>query len=122
MTVLDDALRPIATTLIAQFGASITLTRLAPGVYDPATSTTTPTRTAAATKALVEDVKGRELTEGLIEAGDRKFYVAAEALAFEPTPADEIDTGDGRPWIARVVRSHYSGEQVALFEIIARQT
>jgi len=120
MTVLDDALRPIATTLIAQFGASITLTRLAPGVYDPATSTTTPTRTSTATKALVEDVKGREI-EGQIEAGDRKFYVAAEAIAFEPTPADEIDTGDGRPWIAQVVRSHYSGEQVALFEIIARQ-
>ena len=66
-------------------------------------------------------MKGHELIGGQIETGDRKFYVAAEGLPFTPSPADEIDTGDARPWIAQVVRAHYSGALPALFEIFAKQ-
>lgn len=126
MTALDDAIGPLALTMISQFGKSATIKRATAGQPDHATSRPagSPTTAQAAVKVIVEEPKGSDYVTGLIEAGDRKFTVAAQGLPFDPAPGDLLSEDDNplKPWTVKVARAVYSGERPALYELFARRS
>lgn len=75
-------------------GRSITYTSVTAGAYDPATGTSTPTTSNETANAIIEDFKGLELLNGLVQAGDKKVSIAADALSATPKPTDTV-TVDG---------------------------
>lgn len=123
-TVLDKIARPIAKDLINNFGASVFLTRVVQGAYDPATSSASKREETYAIKALVEDYNlvdsGAGFAAGLIEFGDKKITVAALTLNFTPTAGDIITALNQKFTVIRVTTT-YSGELPALFELQGRR-
>lgn len=123
-TLLDTIVRPIARDILRQFGASITYTRVVPGVYNEVDSSMAPTETTSTIKAQVEDFtlvdSGAGFASGLIEFGDKRVTVAGSEIAFEPTAGDRITFNSEVFTVVRIQKT-YSGEQVALYELQARK-
>jgi hypothetical protein len=80
-----------ANALIVEFGAAASLTRVTPGVYDPATGTTTPTTQAFPCKLVVFPIEDKFKDGSLILVGDEQAFVSAVGLG------DPI-AGDTFPW------------------------
>jgi len=117
---LDATLRPLAVELIAEYGKSITLTRVAAsGSYDPATASISETSTPETIKAIVEDYKGYEFANGLILTGDKKLTVAASGLT-APNVGSTV-TIDSVIFTIVSVKTEMSGELAALYYIQARK-
>ena len=56
---------------------------------------------------------------GLAVAGDITVLIAAKATSLVPVPGDELII-DGATWQATSVRSMFSGELIATYEVMAR--
>lgn len=82
-------LRKVASKLMAKFGGAAVLRRSAPGIYNPTTGTVSETTTDTAIRGVLEDVALREVND-LIQAGDKRFIIAATDTAAIPTTADRI--------------------------------
>jgi len=117
---LDTRARATADKLIGKFGKSVTLTRVTEGTYDPSTGEmsggSTTTETVA---ALVKDYNGIELLSGMVQAGDRKVKVAALNVS-EPQINDTL-TIDSLVYSVLAVKSIWSGEKVAIYELQVRK-
>ncbi len=117
---LDTKARATSDRLIGKFGKSVTLTRVVEGTYDPSTGDmaagSTTTQTVA---ALVKDFNGIELLSGAIQAGDRKVSIAA-LNATEPQIGDTM-TVDTLVYNVLAVKSIWSGEKVAIYELQVRK-
>jgi hypothetical protein len=75
-------------------GASVVLTSVTPGAYDPSTGTTgAATTTTQTVDAIVEDYRGLELLNGLVQAGDKKVSIPASSLTTAPKPTDTLTIG-----------------------------
>lgn len=126
MTNLDDKFRPLAASLIAKFGKSITLTGAASDpVYDPSTGgVTAGTPSTQIVKALIEDYSlhsvGAAFSSGLILTGDKKISIAARGLIVSPTPGFMV-TLNGVVWNVVNVQETWSGEQVAMYALQVRK-
>lgn len=78
-----------ALELIAEFGASTTLTAVTPGTYNPANGAVTPT-TSTQTVSCVVFPYGDKMVDGtLIKAADRQAFIAADGLV-APSAGDTI--------------------------------
>ena len=117
---LDIRARATADKLIAKFGKQVTLTRVTEGNYDPSTGElsggSTTTQTVA---ALVKDFNGIEILSGAIQSGDRKVSIAALNAA-EPQIGDTM-TIDSLVYNVLAVKSIWSGEKVAIYELQVRK-
>lgn len=89
---------PLATTaarLLAEFGQTVTLTRITPGAYDPVTGTnaagTTATQSASAVLLdwSLKDSGAKFSDGGSVRVGDKKLLIEAAGLAWGP---DELTT------------------------------
>lgn len=118
---LDATAGALALKLINKFGKTVVLTTNAPGVYDPATSQATVATSAVTIKAAVSDLKqagsGQALFEGLAETTNKKILIAAKAVSAKPTTQDSV-TIDGVVYTVANVKSLYSGELVAAYELV----
>lgn len=123
-TVLDKIARPIAKSLIQQFGASVNFTQVEQGEYDPSQSEAPVVERTYIIKALVEDYNlvdsGAGFAGGLIEFGDKKITIAATSLPFTPTAGDKVEAVNQTFTIIRIT-TIYSGEQPALYEMQGRR-
>jgi hypothetical protein len=115
---LFATLTPIAASLIGQFGKPVTLTRVAQGAYNPATSAASSTPTETTVAAIIEDVDGAALANGLAETGDRKFTIPGQGLPFDPSPGDLI-TDALTVWTVRRVVAPIVGDSTPILEIYA---
>lgn len=120
LTALDITLRPLASSLMERFGKTVTYTKQTPGTYNTATGEAVPSETPTEIKAVLEEARGAQFAENLVQAGDKKISAAAEAFAEAPKPGDGF-TVDGRRYSVIQVRTTYSGELPALYEILARK-
>lgn len=121
-TFLDDTFGPITQDLIGLFGKSITFTRVAGGRKDPATGTVSGGSVGPLTvSAIIEAVKGSEVTDGLIQVGDLKLSIAGADLAQPPEPND-TSTVDGAVLTVIRVVPIYSGADVALWQLFCRRS
>lgn len=97
-------------------GASVTVTRSTPGVYDPATGTATPTVTTQTATAIIEDYSGAErMTNSLILAGDKKVSIPAPNVSGPPDPTTDAITVGGVPYAVIAVSTTEAGGVAILY-------
>lgn len=118
MTALDSKFRPLATRLIAKFGAAITYTSVTVGMYNESTGESINTESSVSTYATISAADATSFEGGTILSGDKKFTIPAEALT-APKAGDKITFG-GIIHAVIDVREIWSGEQIAAYVIQGR--
>ena len=117
--LLDTRARATAETMIAKFGKAMTLTREAVGTYVPSTGSAPVTATSYAVIGVVSQPSNTVLAMGLAQAGDIVVLLAAKSLTVAPQAGDVLVI-DAANWQVLGVRSMFSGELVATYELQAR--
>lgn len=91
MSLFDDlGVAAIVAEVMGDLGPEVTLSTVTQGAYDPATGVATTSTTSLTVTAVVEDFRGIELLNGLVEVGDKKVSIAGAPLAAAPTPGDTV--------------------------------
>ena len=86
---LASSLQKTASKLMLKFGGALTYRRVSGGAYNASTGAITETVTDYSLRGVLQDVKAREVNE-LIQAGDKRLYIAATDLAVTPNTADRV--------------------------------
>ena len=86
---LASSLQKTASKLMGKFGGALTYRRVASGTYNAATGAMGETVTDYALRGVLQDVNAREVNE-LIQAGDKRLFIAATDLAVTPSTADRV--------------------------------
>ena len=86
---LASALQKTASKLMSKFGGALTYRRVTSGAYNASTGAVTETATDYAMRGVLQDVTAREANE-LIQAGDKRLFIAATDLAVTPSTADRV--------------------------------
>lgn len=86
---LASSLQKTASKLMGKFGGALTYRRVSGGAYNASTGAITETTTDYSLRGVLQDVKAREVNE-LIQAGDKRLYIAATDLAVTPNTADRV--------------------------------
>lgn len=86
---LATPLRKVASKLMAKFGGVVTIRRVMPGVYNPATGTVSEVTTDVTIRGVLEDIGLRQAND-LVQAGDKRLTIAATDVAFAPSTADQV--------------------------------
>lgn len=120
MTELDAEIGPLALELIDEFGKSISYQKVTSGEYDTTTGEAAVTNPSIDIKGIVENYKGQDFSSGLIEGGDKKVTVAAQAFAELPTTSDTI-TIDNLTYTIVGIKTVFSGDLPAIYELQARR-
>src|SRR5665213_3414895 len=110
---LDTIARKVSSDLIGKFGATMTLTRVVEGAYDPATGTTTNSETDETVIGVIEAYKDFAFANGLAVSGDKKVMLAASDVA-KPNLADKM-TIQGIVYSILTIDETASGELNALY-------
>ena len=118
MTVLDSPVRRIASNVVRKFGQSITLTQRVTGAFTPATNSVAVTETALTVNAILAEVRADEI-QGQVQSGDMKVVVAAKDLTNKPETGWRM-TISSEVYEVVAVKTDFSGEQAALYTLIAR--
>lgn len=81
-----------AAELLAEFGAQVTLTRITPGVYDPATGTVSQTGATHTASGVRLDYEQRYIDGTNIMQGDQRVYLSP-TIAVAPQTGDRLTVG-----------------------------
>jgi hypothetical protein len=84
-----------ANRLINKFGRAATYKRITAGAYNSATGTASSSTVSTAVTAVLLDYAQSVYNQPstLIKAGDRRAYLAGDAVATTPKPGDILDFG-----------------------------
>lgn len=107
-----------AARLLARFGGPVTLTRIAPGTYDPTTGTTAADTTTTSTGSGARfGYEQREIDGTKIRTGDQRAYLST--AVFQPRTDDRVAFSDGTFLVvtARVLKP---GAVAVLYEMQLR--
>jgi hypothetical protein len=118
MATLDAGFRGLARSLSSAFGTDITITYVTAGSFNPTTQTATPSTSTSAVPAVISQFDVLEIN-GLVEAGDVKVDVPALGIT-EPKADDTVTIGSDVFQVVSV-RTTYSGDQAALYELQVRR-
>ena len=123
MALIDDSFKPIPTSLMADWGQSITYIKTSTSrFYDPSTGVVSGADVEVSVKAFIQNVSSRE-SDGLYQATDLQVVIGAEELdAYYPTQSDRIKyTQAGVTRVAKIVNvSTYRGEKPVMHILIVR--
>ena len=86
---LASSLQKTASKLMSKFGGALTYRRVSGGAYNASTGAITETTTDYSLRGVLQDVRAREVNE-LIQAGDKRLFIAASDLAVTPSTADRV--------------------------------
>lgn len=94
-----DEMAVMALEMIAEFGQPVTISKTAPGEYDPETGGEAPGETVQQiAQGILLDFTGIEFqNNSLIRQGDKKLKIAAQGLAWVPGLLDKVVAQD-RTW------------------------
>jgi len=121
-----STLRRSALNLINRFGQSMTYTSKAAAAYSVSTSSVTLTNTDYTVKGVVFDFDTMNtgtqmLDNSLIEAGDRRVYIAASGLNFTPKLEDTL-TINSEVWrVVRIINAIDPGGTMLLYDLQIRR-
>ena len=118
MAVLDAGMIGLARSLSTAFGTDVTITYVTAGSFNPATQTATPSTSTSSVPAVISTFDLLEVS-GLVEAGDVKVDVPAQGVT-EPKSDDTVTIGSDVYQVISV-RTTYSGDQAALYELQVRR-
>ena len=123
MGLIDTTFAPIPTSLLADWGQTITYIKTAtPRTYDPTTGTVTGADTSVTLKGVITRLTARE-SEGLYQSTDLKVIIGNSELGtYYPTEADRIQyTQAGVTREAKILNINtYRGDDPVLHIVIAR--
>lgn len=74
---------------MGKFGGALTYRRVSGGTYNASTGAIIETTTDYNLRGVLQDIKAREVNE-LIQAGDKRLFIAATDLAVTPSTADRV--------------------------------
>ena len=86
---LASSLQKTAAKLMGKFVGALTYRRVSGGAYNASTGAITETTTDYNLRGVLQDIKAREVNE-LIQAGDKRLFIAATDLAVTPSTADRV--------------------------------
>jgi hypothetical protein len=86
---LASSLGKAANKLVTKFGGTVTLRTVTPGEYNPETGLSGEFTSDASIRGVLQDVTRREVND-IVQAGDKRLLIAANAVAVKPTPADRV--------------------------------
>ena len=113
-----------ATAAIKHYGAAGTLKQSVPGVFNPATGTTTPTVTTCAVSAVLDGSSqkglGFKFGEGLVKAGDLKALIGAKGLTFTPAPGNDLTVGTITYKVIAAMPTYVMGQPVT-WDLLVRR-
>jgi hypothetical protein len=116
---LDTRARATAERMIDKFGKAMTLRREVVGTYDPSTGAAAVVPTDYAVVGVVTQPSVAMLSAGLAQGGDLVVMLAAQATDVVPQAGDVL-VMNLESWQVMSVRSMFSGELVATYELLAR--
>jgi hypothetical protein len=123
MGLIDDVFSPIPTSVLADWGQTITYIKTAtPRTYDPTTGNVTGSDVTVSMKAVITRVTPRE-SEGLYQTTDLKVIIGSSELGtYYPTEADRIQyTQAGATREAKIISiASYRGDNPVMHTLIAR--
>jgi hypothetical protein len=123
MALIDDIFKPIPTSLLADWGQSITYIKtVTPRTYNPSTGAVTGADTTVSVKGFIESISSRE-AEGLYQTTDLKVTIGASELdGYYPTQADRIQyTQAGATREAKILNvKTYRGEKPVMHVLFVR--
>ena len=123
MGLIDDVFAPILTSVLADWGQTITYIKTAtPRTYNPTTGAVTGSDTNVTLKAVITRLNPRE-SEGLYQTTDLKVIIGTSELGtYYPTEADRIQyTQDGVTREAKIIAlTIYRGDNPVMHVLIAR--
>ena len=108
-----------AAALLAEFGALVTLTRVTPGAYDPATGTVSGGTVGYSCAGAVMNYASRDIDGTLVQRGDVRVLLAPDA-AFEPKPGDKVTLADTTVLTVINSRATKPAGMAVLFEVQCR--
>ena len=86
---LASSLQKTASKLMGKFGGALTYRRVSGGAYNASTGAITETTTDYNLRGVLQDIKARGVNE-LIQAGDKRLFIAATDLSVTPSTADRV--------------------------------
>lgn len=86
---LATSLQKTASKLMAKFGGQATIRRITTGNYNAITGAIGEIAADTAVRGVLQDVSKREVNQ-LIQAGDKKFTIAAVDLTIAPSTVDKV--------------------------------
>lgn len=123
MAIFDDLPGILSDTLAELdanegLGVTVTFTHTTGGTYNTATRTVgAGASLTESALAVIADVRGKELIEGQIIAGDKKLTIAGPDLATEPLPGSSTVEINGVVMTVLRVAKTQPGDDVALWSI-----
>lgn len=94
-----DEMAVMALEMIAEYGQPVTVSKTAPGEYDPETGGESPGSTIEQTaQGILLEFTGQEFqNNSLIKQGDKKLKIAAQGLEWVPELMNKVVV-QGRTW------------------------
>ena len=89
---LAASLQKTASKVIGKFGGALTYRQVTGGVYNATAGVVGEKLTDYALRGVLQDVNAREVNE-LVQAGDKRLFIAATDLAITPNTADRVVIG-----------------------------
>ena len=115
---LASSLGKAASKLVAKFGGAVTLRTVTPGEYNPETGRSGEFISDAAIRGVLQDVNRREVND-IVQAGDKRLLIAANAVAAKPTPTDRVIIGDRELQVVQVVTIEQDNQPIT-YELLLR--
>lgn len=122
MTQLDTVFLPLATELLTEYGKAATFHAYTGGSYTPSTGTGSPGSETQYSKKIIPpyNVDLSFVDGDTIRVGDMMTGLAAENLEFTPVEGMKV-TVESQAWSVVKVQPVYSGESIALYQLILRR-
>ena len=122
---LDTVVQRAAATAYKLKGITTpaVLTQITPGVFDPATGTSTNTTVTANVNVVLDSalrVLGFKFSPDLIQSGDIMATIPAKGLPFVPEPGCVLAVPQGT-FIAKEVKPTWAGSIPVLYELLVRR-
>lgn len=123
MGLIDTTFAPIPTSLLAEWGQTITYIKTAtPRTYNPTTGAVTGADTTVTLNGVITRVNPRE-SEGLYQTTDLKIIIGSSELGtYYPTEADRVQyTQAGTTREAKIISiTTYRGDNPVYHSLIVR--
>ena len=129
LTAIDKAARPVAKSVIEQFGQQVTFVEESSQTYNPTTGALSSTSTNHTTFAVIQESKrslgtqhsqyGRQASSGQT-LNEKNLLIPGFELGFTPIEGMRV-TEAGNNYTVYGVIATYSGEQIATYEVKAKK-
>lgn len=115
---LASSLSKAAGKLVAKFGGAVTLRTVVAGEYNPETGRSGEFVSDVVIRGVLQDVTRREVND-IVQAGDKRLLIAANAVSSKPTPDDRVIIADRELQVVQVLTVEQDNQPIT-YELLLR--